>query len=486
MRFRFTIRSLLLVTALVGVLLAIREPAVRKYGAQQAAAEKLRAVGARITVEPIRPAPLRWLVANGDLGPITTVRLEGCRQPGDSLAALADLPDLQRLYLPNSAVTDDHLQHVAGLTGIRRLALWRTQITARGFRHLAGLENLELLDIHGSRVSEEALPHLARLPHLRQIITTMTFTDRGLACLCTFAQHPRILRGKVVVEGVTNRGMADLGALTSIQELDIRNSHVSAEGYAQLVRLRLLAGLDISGATCDDASLAQIHRIASLRSLSVHSRPAQVSLGGIMRCWGEQISRMRMLLTPGRRAVEFGGREGLSASVSFAAADLVSLAQCRNCESMILRADKLDEEVLAGIGRMTNLTTLGLLYSDGTDWVGPGPGVRPDLTGASNHLPALARLKHLLLECWSLDDDQLGFLNALPALEQLRLFQLPISGAGFGQVRENCRLRRVDLAMCPGFDDDGLAELLRLTSVKWVNLVETGVKAHPSRATIQR
>jgi len=486
MRFQFTIRSMLLVTALVGVLLAIRQPAVRKYGSQRIAAEKLLDVGARITVEPIRPASLRWLVANGDLGPITTVRLEGCRQPGDSLAALADLPDLKHLYLPNSAVTDDHLQHVAGLGRIRRLALWRTQITERGFRHLEGLENLELLDIHGSRVSEDALPHLARLPHLRQIITTMTLTDRGLACLRTFPHHPSIVRGKIVVEGVTDRGMADLGALTSIQELEIRNSNVSAEGYAQLVRLRRLAGLNVSGATCDDASLAQIHRIASLRSLSVHSRPAQVSLGGITRCWGEQISRMRMLLTPGRRSVECGGREGLSVSVSFVAADLGSLALCRNCESMILRTDELDEVVLAGIGRMTNLTTLVLLYSDGKHWVGPGTGARPDLTSASNHLAALTRLKHLVLECWSLDDDQLGFLNHLPALEQLTLFQLPISGAGFGQVRENCRVRRVDIAMCPAFDDDGLAELLRLKSVKWVNLVETGVKTHPSRATIKR
>jgi hypothetical protein len=135
---------------------------------------------------------------------------------------------------------------------------------------------------------------------------------------------------------------------------------------------------------------------------------------------------------------------------------------------------------------MTNLTTWVLMYSDGKHWVGPVPGAPSDLTRASNHLAALTRLKQLLLRCWSLDDDQLGLLNDLPALEQLTLFQLPISGTGFGQVRENCRLRRVDIAMCSEFDDDGLAELLRLKSVKYVNLVETGVKTHPGRATIER
>jgi hypothetical protein len=177
---------------------------------------------------------------------------------------------------------------------------------------------------------------------------------------------------------------------------------------------------------------------------------------------------------------------GISASVAFAAADPGNLALCRHCESLTLRTDKLDGEILAGVGRMTHLTTLVLLYTDGKHWEGPAPGTRPDLAGASNQLTSLTRLKLLSLRCWSLDDDQLGFLNDLPALEELHLFRLPISGAGFSQVRENCRLRRVDIAMCSEFDDDGLAEVLRLETVKYVYLLETGVQGHPSQTTIKR
>jgi len=47
-------------------------------------------------------------------------------------------------------------------------------------------------------------------------------------------------------------------------------------------------------------------------------------------------------------------------------------------------------------------------------------------------------------------------------------------------------LRRVVIAMCFEFHDDELADLLCRKDVKYVNLVETGVKAHPSRTTIKR
>ena len=64
-----------------------------------------------------------------------------------------------------------------------------------------------------------------------------------------------------------------------------------------------------------------------------------------------------------------------------------------------------------------SLARLWLIYTDGKHWQGPAPGPRPDLGGASKHLATLTRVQRLSLRCWSLDDDQLGFLNDLPALE---------------------------------------------------------------------
>ncbi len=487
MRFQYSIRLALVFITVVGVLLATRQSAVRKYESQRRAANRLFAVGAVFTVDPIRPAPLRWLVADNRLGPVTTVRLEECSDPGDSLGALADLPDLECLYMPNSTVRDDDLRHIAGLKKLRRLALWRTGITARGIRHLEDLENLELLDIHGSGVREEALPHLARLPRLRQIITTMTLSDRGLAWLRAFTHHPRIIRGELAVEGVTDQGMADLGTLTWITELDIRGGKVSAAGYANLTRLKNLERLDIYQTTCDDASLVEIRRVEPLRRVAISNNPTEISLGGIMRCWGPQISYLNMELTPRGNAIRVcTGTQFGSASVTFATADLESLAVCRNCESMALRSGKLDEEILAGIGRMTSLTSLDLVYSDGRHWEGPVPGARPHLTGDAKHLAALTRLKHLSLRCWSLDDDQLGFLNDLPALRRLDLFQLPITGVGFGKVRETCRLRYVDIGRCPEFGQEGLEQLLRFRDLERVYLAETGVKTRPGRVVIEK
>ena len=102
------------------------------------------------------------------------------------------------------------------------------------------------------------------------------------------------------------------------------------------------------------------------------------------------------------------------------------------------------------------------------------------------HVPALTRLKHLSLRGGSLDDDQLGFLNDLPALRRLDLFQLPITGVGFGKVRETCRLRYVQIGRCPEFGEEGLEQLLRFRDLERVYLAETGVKTRPGRVVIEK
>jgi len=194
MRFQYSIRSALVFITVVGVLLAIRQSAVRKYESQRRAANRLFAAGAVFTVDPIRPAPLRWLVADSRLGPVTTVRLEECSDPGDSLGALADLPDLECLYMPNSTVRDDDLRHIAGLKKLRRLALWRTGITARGIRHLEDLENLELLYLFQLPITGVGFGKVRETCRLRyvDIVRCREFGEEGLEHLLRFRDLERV------------------------------------------------------------------------------------------------------------------------------------------------------------------------------------------------------------------------------------------------------------------------------------------------------
>jgi hypothetical protein len=485
LRWQYSLRSLFILITVAAVVLAIRQPVVREYRKQRKAADELSDAGATIEFEPIRPAPLRWLVADSSLNRITTVKLEHRRLPEQGLAMLADLHDLERLYLPGTAVTDEDLVHIAGLTELRRLALWKTKITDRGLAHLEGLENLEILDVHATRVTQEGLVHLERLPRLRRLITTMTLSDQGLACLTRFAHHPLVIRGPVKVERVSDEGMAHLGTLKLVERLEMRHSEVSAEGFAQLAQLPKLERLDIETTPCDDAALAQLRRVPQLRKLYIRG-PTKISLGGITRCWGERMRTMVLRLTPAGNSLACSGEEIRWMTFDFAAADLDSLAECRNVEGMGLVCSRLNEEMFAGIGQMVNLRRLSLRFGEGRLPRQRVTAPWPDGTNASQHLAGLTRLERLSVLFWALTDDQLVFLEALPGLSSLSLCGAEITGVGFAQIRQRSRLSRVDIDKCPQFNDEGLAQLLALKELRHVRLTETGISEEAGTAMVER
>lgn len=80
--------------------------------------------------------------------------------PGD-FAALSRLPNLERLDLSSTNVTDDDLVHIAKLD-LKLLRLQDTRITDEGIRILADMKHLEDVDLGLTRVTEDVVPILAK------------------------------------------------------------------------------------------------------------------------------------------------------------------------------------------------------------------------------------------------------------------------------------------------------------------------------------
>jgi len=295
-----------------------------------------------------------------------------------------------------------------------------------------------------------------------------------------------VIRGPVKVESVSDEGMAHLGTLKLVERLEIRHSKVSAEGFAQLAQLSKLEKLEIETTPCDDAALAQLRRVPQLREMHIDG-PTTISLGAITRFWGRQMGSMSLRLTPAGNSLGCSGKSIPWITVDFATADLDGLDECRNVRVMGLNSSQLNEEMLAGIGQMVNLEILSLRFDDGKhSQVQVAMGPRPDLTNASKHLAGLTRLERLRVHHWALTDDQLGFLEALPALWDLSLYQMPITGVGFAQIRQHDRLRRVGIWKCPQFNDEGLAQLLTLKELRFATLHETGISEEAGTAMVER
>ena len=66
------------------------------------------------------------------------------------------MPNLEKLYLQKTGITDEGLSHLSGAKTLRYLNLYGTQITDDGLDHLEYLDSLKSLFLWETGVSKEA------------------------------------------------------------------------------------------------------------------------------------------------------------------------------------------------------------------------------------------------------------------------------------------------------------------------------------------
>jgi len=225
-RFQFRLRSLLLVMLTLAILFSASGRVLRSYHVQNEAREELVALGGFVQSEPA--AGLQWLtpifgdeyfsnVRGVALGPWTGtignnfLMIGGPRRPNnqllqlsgqgdqqisdEDLSRLAALPDLERLFLNFTDISDAALVFVARANKLTDLRLAQTHISDAGLAYLAHLENLQSLDLFGTNITDAGIEHLAALPNLKRIDLRGTqVTDAGEEALRRSLPDVEILR----------------------------------------------------------------------------------------------------------------------------------------------------------------------------------------------------------------------------------------------------------------------------------------------------
>jgi hypothetical protein len=255
------------------------------------------------------------------------------------LAALAAThPELRRLNLWGTAVTDDALVHLAKMRELRVLFLNFTSLSGVGIAPLLErLPHLEVFQIGHLKSADEAAKVLSQSGALKTLMITHSsdFTDQGLMYL---------------------------GKIKTLEELDIvANSKVTSAGLADLAGLPHLVSLRLQKSSLSDegaAFLSQMQQLTRLEIVSQHSSPEQI-------------------LTD--RGYELLSR-------------LVNLRELR------MRKCKLSEAALAHVARMPNLTLIALqdcaLSDDAALSLAESKSLTTlILTGSPISPPALERLR---------------------------------------------------------------------------------------------
>lgn len=245
---RFSLRTLLVVTALLCIWLAVVSTRARKQARAIARMEQFRwGVGYDFQLgesgnwtgktEPSAPAWLRKGVGEEYFRRVAIVNVDQPSDPSnDDLAVLADLRGVKQITLyDRKRITDAGLAHLSGMTDLRKLALNGTSVTGPGLRHIAQLRKLELLSLDNTPVTDEGLAHLRDLRSLKMLFMSDTkISDEGL------------------------RQLTHLSHLDSLEDLQFSNTNVTDEGLKHLYTLTGLKRVLLGGTNTTPAGVSAL------------------------------------------------------------------------------------------------------------------------------------------------------------------------------------------------------------------------------------
>lgn len=260
-------------------------------------------------------------VSFDESGKITTVQYAHTAPvSNDTLRRIAQLADLESLYLAHSAIDDRQLSLLAPLAGrLRELTLSGTNITDAGLRELGRFRQLDFLNLTNTRVTDDGLAHLKNLAVLRTLHLGLTdVTDAALAMLAqlpnlqvldvkltavseaTAAQfepdHPNIMVEFGASDGELLRSLsgstytvafqAPIGTnigfarqAPSARHLHAQGRDVTDTGMTTISSITDLEELDLRDSAVTDAGLVMLSKLANLKRLDV--RGSAVTESGV-------------------------------------------------------------------------------------------------------------------------------------------------------------------------------------------------------------
>jgi hypothetical protein len=270
---QFSLRSVLVITALIAVALGWGNQLARRYDARQ----RIEQLPIKIEVE----AGPAWITDRFGAGigkyfdQLVSIDFTGC----DDLSGPIDLdglllPNLNRqsalrkLNLGRLCEVDDrYLAAIGGLDQLEELILDETNVTDDGLRHLSGLRQLKTLSLFAAnRVSDSGLEHLKALDRLE--VLDLSEAEASDGCGEALAQLRTLRRLNLAHTAVGDAVLQHLQHLTRLKYLNLSGTKVTSQGLKHLAQLLELKELYLAGTSVDDAGLDHLRQLP-LRLLSL-------------------------------------------------------------------------------------------------------------------------------------------------------------------------------------------------------------------------
>jgi hypothetical protein len=250
-RYRFSLRTLLIVTTLLGVWLGLKVGHDLKL---QRAITTITSAGGHLKVHDRRPN-FPW----GFWADRYQLHFYALRQPL-TIQQLAHLEafspsSLLHLDLTNTGITNQSVRFVARFRNLESLSLGndtyvtgeripgrpQNHITDAGPAELQGLSSVKNINLSGTDITDECVTYLLRMPHLKCVYLNGT--------------------------NITGAGLARLGKLNDLWLLELNGCPISAGGYKELGQLKNVRHLALCDVGMRDADMEELNEMWRLTSL---------------------------------------------------------------------------------------------------------------------------------------------------------------------------------------------------------------------------
>jgi len=188
------------------------------------------------------------------------------------LACLANFPNLQRLDLGATDVSDKSLARIGALKKLVCLTLNRSLVTAAGMSHLAGLSHLTTLHLSYTPLGGGSLAGLADLPALVELDLDRTQLSDNQVNSLLGLKHLRILKVSYN-KGITDVSIGHFLKFKELQKLDLTDTSVTIAGLRRLKPMGLQR-LEFRFSSYADDDIAE---------LKAYLRPTELVNGGLSK-----------------------------------------------------------------------------------------------------------------------------------------------------------------------------------------------------------
>ena len=305
--FRFSLRMMLVVVAVLCVWLAFTVNAARRQ--KEAVAAILRAGGTvsydyqmvpvpvapndfniNTAAMPRTPAWLRSIFGDDFFCNVICV---GFSVSGADfkLARITDLPSIRRFgvrSIPAASgggkaqmhLRDEDLAVFGQLSQLQDLTLFGQEIEGPGLKSLVGLKHLNHIGLHSTFISDAGLEQVGKLTTLQNIILSADrISDDGLHYLETIPKLNLDLMSPSIAQ-ISDSRLAALSRLDNLDVLSFHKCHFTDEGsLKRLQNMAQLKGLNFFECDITDTGLQYLHGFTNL--LGIHLEKSHATAQGI-------------------------------------------------------------------------------------------------------------------------------------------------------------------------------------------------------------